>query len=84
MISTISNRQRLIPLCIMTGLMLLAGRAVASEDDWGFDLNLYGWLPIISIELEDGTKDEITRDDILKDFDSPRCGQFALARAHGR
>jgi len=39
------------------------------QDDWGADLNIYGWLPIISIELEDGTKDEITRDDILKDFD---------------
>ncbi len=48
--------------------MLRAGMA-AAEDDGGFDLNIYGWLPIISIELEDGTKDEITRDDILKDFD---------------
>jgi hypothetical protein len=54
--------------CTMAGLPLLAGTAVA-DDDWGADLNLYGWLPIISIELEDGTKDEITRDDILKDFD---------------
>ena len=69
MIRTILNSRRLIQLCTLAGLMLLAGRAVAGEDDWGYDLNIYGWLPIISIELEDGTKDEITRDDILKDFD---------------
>lgn len=69
MLTSLLNSRHLIPLSFMAALMLLAGRAVASEDDWGFDLNLYGWLPIISIELEDGTKDEITRDDILKDFD---------------
>jgi hypothetical protein len=53
---------------VVTGWLLLAGMAVA-EDEWGADLSIYGWLPIISLELEDGTKDKITRDDILKDFD---------------
>jgi hypothetical protein len=69
----------------MAGSLLLAGMAVA-EDDWGADLNIYGWLPIIETELEDGTKDEITRDDILKDFDIAalwaariRKGRWSLA-----
>jgi len=68
MMSTVLKRPRLILLCTLTALLLRAGMA-AAEDDWGFDLNVYGWLPSISIELEDGTKDEITRDDILDDFD---------------
>lgn len=68
MLGSILNSRWLMRLCVMAGSMLLAGMAVA-EDDWGADLNIYGWLPIIETELEDGTKDEITRDDILKDFD---------------
>jgi hypothetical protein len=59
---------RLTLASVITGWLLLAGTA-AAEDDWGFDLELYGWLPTIEIELEDGTKDEITRHDILDDFD---------------
>ena len=65
---TVLTRRQLIRLVTITGWLLLAGAADA-DDDWGADLNIYGWLPIISIELEDGTKDEITRDDILDDFD---------------
>jgi hypothetical protein len=41
----------------------------AAEDDWGFDLEIFGYLPIIELELEDGSKSKITRDDILDDLD---------------
>ena len=85
MLGSILNSRWLMRLCVMAGSMLLAGMAVA-EDDWGADLNIYGWLPIIETELEDGTKDEITRDDILKDFDIAalwaariRKGRWSLA-----
>lgn len=48
---------------------LLFGNAAFADDDWGFDFQIYGWLPIIELELEDGSKSKITRDDILDDLD---------------
>lgn len=54
--------------CAMVGAMLLSVMAVA-EDEWGADLEIYGWLPILDVELADGSKFKITRDDILSDVD---------------
>jgi hypothetical protein len=62
------SRCTLLSSWLLVGLLLFSTGALA-WDEWGADLEIYGWLPIISLELEDGTKDEITRDDILDDFD---------------
>ena len=58
----------LAPGLAAVGALLWAGATVA-QDEWGVDASIYAWLPIIETEAEDGTKSEITRDDILKDFD---------------
>ena len=65
---SIRKIRRLIPSLAAAGALLWAGTTVA-QDEWGVDTSIYAWLPIIETELEDGTKSEITRDDILKDFD---------------
>jgi hypothetical protein len=62
------SRCTLLSSWVLAFSLLLPAGALAG-DDWDTDLEIYGWLPIISLELEDGTKDEITRDDILDDFD---------------
>ena len=33
----------------------------AAEDGWGFDLEIFGYLPIIELELEDGSKSSQVR-----------------------
>ena len=48
--------------------LLPAAMAVA-EDNWGGDLEIYAWLPVIDIESADGTKSKVTRDDIISDLD---------------
>jgi hypothetical protein len=53
---------------VVTGLLIFA-MPVAADNDWEFNLELYGWLPIIETENEAGNKSEITRDDILDDLD---------------
>lgn len=78
--SILKSRPLMLANAIMGGL-LLAGTAVA-EDDWGFDLELYGWLPIIELELEDGSKAEITRDDIVDDLDT--AAMWAMRVRKGR
>lgn len=65
--SILTHSRLLLSWSLVVSLFLT--NAAIADDEWGADLNIYGWLPIISIELEDGTKDEITRDDILNDFD---------------
>lgn len=65
----------------MAGCLLLAGIAVA-EDDWGVDLELYGWFPDIELELEDGSKAEITRQDIIDDLD--KAVMWAVRVRQGR
>lgn len=49
--------------------LLLFATASGAEEDWGFDLEAYGWLPIIEFETETGQKDKITREDILSNLD---------------
>ena len=58
----------LLLAALMVG-SLPAATASAAQDEWGVDLAIYAWLPIIETETADGTRSEITRDDILKDFD---------------
>jgi len=53
---------------IFAGFLLFAAGSVADED-WKFDLEAYGWLPIIEFETETGQKDKITRDDIVSNLD---------------
>jgi hypothetical protein len=48
---------------------LLFATGVAAEDDWEFDLEAYGWLPIVETQTETGQKAEITRDQLLDDLD---------------
>jgi hypothetical protein len=48
---------------------LLFAKSAAAGEDWELNLELYGWLPIIETEAEDGSKSKITRDDILDDLD---------------
>jgi hypothetical protein len=48
---------------------MCAATATAQQDDWGADLEVYGWLPVIDNEAANGTKFKITRDDILSDLD---------------
>ena len=63
-------------LAFLCSLLLVTA---VSADDWGYDLEVYGWLPIIQVENEDGHKSEITRDDILDDLD---LFGFSFIRAH--
>jgi hypothetical protein len=76
---------RLNLLFAIIGSLLLAAVAVA-EDDWGADLEIYGWLPIIEMESEEGSTGKFTRDDILSDLDVAamaaarlRKGRWSLA-----
>jgi hypothetical protein len=85
MMGFLLNGRRMMLSCAIVGSLLLAAAAVA-QDEWGADLEIYGWLPIIEIETADGSKSEITRDDILKDFDVAalwaariRKGRWSLA-----
>jgi hypothetical protein len=48
--------------------------AAADPGGWGADLEIYLWLPNNDIELVNGTRFEITMDDILSDLD-----MFAMA-----
>ncbi len=61
------------------GLILLAGIAwfgpAAADDDWQFDFALYGWLPVIDVELPSGNKSKITRDDIINNLDMAFMGR---------
>lgn len=59
---------RPVALWIFIGSLLFAN-SVAADEDWGFDLGVYGWLPNIETESETGGKSEITRDDILDNLD---------------
>lgn len=70
---------------LLFGALLFVSVAFA-EDDWGFDLQVYGWLPIIELELENGSKTKVTRHDILDNLDmtalwaaSIRKGRWSLA-----
>jgi hypothetical protein len=53
---------------IILGAMTFS-MATAAAEDRGGDLGIYGWLPIIETENEDGHKSEITRDDLLDNID---------------
>lgn len=53
---------------VLIGSLLFA-TGVAAEEDWGFDLSAYGWLPIIETESDSGDKSEITRSDIVDNLD---------------
>ena len=66
--SVVTTSAKLAAIWSFLGLLVFSGGAVAG-DDWEFDLELYGWLPIIETENEAGNKSEITRDDILDDLD---------------
>ena len=59
---------KLVTVVVLIGSLLFA-KSVTAEDDWEFDLEAYGWLPIIEFETETGEKSKITRDDLLKDLD---------------
>jgi hypothetical protein len=61
------NRKRL-PVIGLVGSLLFTNGVVA-EEDWGFDLEAYGWLPNIEMESESGEDSEITRDDIIDNLD---------------
>jgi len=46
-----------------------AAQAASEQDDgWKFSGAVYGWLPIIEVELPTGQKAEITRDDIVSNL----------------
>jgi hypothetical protein len=82
--SILKSRRLMLPHALV-GSLLLAATAVA-EDNWGADLEIYAWLPIIEIESGDGSKGKITRDDILSDLDITamwaarlRKGRWSLA-----
>ena len=57
---------------LVRGLMaasLLFGEAAYAEDDWGADLQLYAWVPVVEFEAADGSMSKITQDDLLGDLD---------------
>ena len=66
--SVVTTSAKLAAIWSFLGLLVFSGGAVAG-DDWEFDWEFYGWLPIIETENEAGKKSEITRDDILDDLD---------------
>ena len=68
MMRSILKSLRLKLLFVTIGSLFLAAMAVA-EDDWGADLEIYAWLPIIEMESEDGSTGKITREDILSNLD---------------
>jgi hypothetical protein len=85
MMGSIQKIRRLMLPPALVGSLLLAATAVA-EDNWGADLEIYAWLPIIEIESEDGSKGKFTREDILSDLDVTamwaarvRKGRWSLA-----
>ena len=85
MMGFILNNRRLLRVLAVLGSLLLTGTAVAG-DDWGGDLEIYAWLPVIDIESGDGSKGNISRDDILSDLDVTamwaarlRKGRWSLA-----
>ena len=71
------------PLRLMAAWLMLcismSSTAVATESDWGADLEIYGWLPIIEVENEAGHKSKITRDDLLDNID---LFGFSFVRFH--
>lgn len=69
---------KLVTAGILVGSLLFA-QGVVAEDDWGLDLEVYGWLPIIEFESETGEKGKITRDDLLDNLD---LAGFWAARVH--
>jgi hypothetical protein len=60
---------RTVLLVITLFLCSMVSVAEDTQRDWSADLEVYGWLPNIELESEDGSKSKITRDDILKDLD---------------
>ncbi len=85
MMGFILNSRRLLLVPALLGSLLLP-TATAAGDDWGGDLEIYGWLPVIDIESRDGSKGNISRDDILSDLDVTamwaarlRKGRWSLA-----
>ncbi len=50
-------------------VLMCAATATAQQDDWGGDLQIYGWLPVIDNQAADGSQFKITREDILSDLD---------------
>lgn len=67
-LSVVPAPAKLMAVWAFLGFLMFSAGAVA-ENDYEFDLALYGWLPIIETENEAGEKSEITRDDILDDLD---------------
>jgi hypothetical protein len=73
-----------LPLAVASSLLLAV--AAVADDNWGADLEIYGWLPNIELQSEDGSTGEITRDDIINNLDITalwkvrvRKGRWSLA-----
>jgi hypothetical protein len=60
---------------VLFAAIVCAGPASAADDDWQFDFALYGWLPVIDVELPSGNKSKITRDDIVNNLDMAFMGR---------
>lgn len=59
---------RLAAAWIILGIMMSTA-AGAADKHREADLGIYGWLPVIETENEEGQQSKITRDDILDDLD---------------
>ncbi len=60
--------RKLVSTGALSGALLFANIAVA-EGDLEFDLEVYGWLPTLDIQAEDGSNFEISREDIVNNLD---------------
>ena len=69
-----SPSNRIAGLVLLTGIAWF-GPATAEDDDWQFDLALYGWLPQIDVTLPSGNKSKITRSDIVDNLDMTFMGR---------
>jgi len=69
-----ARRTSVFGLVLLTGIVC-AGPASAADDDWQFDFALYGWLPVIDVELPSGNKSKITQDDIVNNLDMAFMGR---------
>ena len=53
----------------LLAIWLLPACFALGKDEWGGDLELYAWLPVVEFEAADGSMSKITQDDLLGDLD---------------
>ena len=75
----------IVKIIALTGILALLGAPAHSEqEEWRYVVQLYGWLPTIDIESEDGTSSKITADDLIDNLDMGFMTSFGVAKGKWR